>query len=186
MVHSCKVPMCVNPLSFAAALEMSLTLEDLHYSSHARDRIVRHAAATGTLAGCPELDREDEAVVEAAFVDALPAVPYDSPLWDRDDVFLDVELLATGTHPLPFAPEPPAGWKGEAPDEGWRHPHHGVLAVAGVAPVAGGSPDFEPSDADRAAAAAMFADHEPFVPSAEDWADYRQHFDQVEAPYGYE
>jgi hypothetical protein len=97
-----RIPTYTNPLTVSAALELGLTLEDLGYSLHARDRVIRFAAAAGTLAGCPDLDREDEAVATEAFVDAMPAVPLDSPLWDDPSVLLDAEMLASGSHPFPI------------------------------------------------------------------------------------
>jgi hypothetical protein len=39
---------------------------------------------------------------ESAFVDALPELPYDNACWDREDFFLDAELLAADRHPWPF------------------------------------------------------------------------------------
>jgi hypothetical protein len=136
------VPIHVNPRVAAAATELALTLEDLHYSRHYIDLIIRHAAATGTLAGSA-IDPEDEAVAEAAFVDALDAepVPYDSPAWDDESVILDVRMMIDGTHPSPFA-EGPVG-DHDAPD---ASPHARFPGVATLAqrrapmPISGGAP----------------------------------------------
>jgi hypothetical protein len=75
------------------------------YSTHAIHHIEDFVAVHGTLAGSM-IDPEDEAAAEEAFVSALPAVAGDSEAWDDPSVFLDVELLAAGRHPLPFGPEP--------------------------------------------------------------------------------
>jgi hypothetical protein len=56
------------------------------------------------------------------------------------------------------------------------HPVPAVLPVSFAAPeawplpISGGAPDDRPE----------------FIPTAEDWADYRRHFDAAECPYGYE
>jgi hypothetical protein len=103
--HSDRIPFHVNPHLAAASLEMGLTLDDLGYSRHYVDQIIRHAAAAGTIVGSP-VDPEDEAAVEAAFVEALDAmnpVPYDDPAWDRDTaVIFDAAMLAAGNHPWPI------------------------------------------------------------------------------------
>jgi hypothetical protein len=65
------------------------------YSQHCRERIVAHADFHGTLAGCPELDPEDEAVAEQVFVEALPAVPLTSHAWDDDTEW----CLSAASHP---------------------------------------------------------------------------------------
>ena len=54
-------------------------LLDEHYSDAAAFDICWHVLLEGTLAGAPYL--EDEADAEAAYCDALPAVPYDDPDW---------------------------------------------------------------------------------------------------------
>jgi hypothetical protein len=51
------------------------------YSAHCRERVVAYATAHGCLAGCPELDPEDEAVATEVYVEALPAVPQTDPEW---------------------------------------------------------------------------------------------------------
>jgi hypothetical protein len=56
-------------------------LLEANYSAHARERIVSHAVAEGTLTGCPELDCEDEAAASEVWVEALPAVPQTGREW---------------------------------------------------------------------------------------------------------
>src|SRR3954465_5441023 len=69
-------------------------LMNRHYSGHAIGRIFDHVAVHGTVAGSI-IEPEDEQEAETAFVDALPALGFDSPAWDRDQsVWLDAELLA--------------------------------------------------------------------------------------------
>jgi hypothetical protein len=140
----CTIPMDVNPHVAAAAEQLGILLDDYHYSPHCRDAIVAYTVAHGTPTGAPGLDREDEHDAEVVFVAELKPVPYDSPAWDDEFVFLDAEWLAAGVHPLPFA-EP------DAPD-GNPHLHFpGIASVAernGLAPIAGGAPEFEPSPED--------------------------------------
>jgi hypothetical protein len=62
-----------------AALAAWLLAAD--YSGHARERIVAYVEAHGCLAGCPELDREDEATATEVYVEALPSVPQTDPAW---------------------------------------------------------------------------------------------------------
>jgi hypothetical protein len=118
-------------------------LLDHHYSSHAIGRIENFVAVHGTLAGSM-VDPEDEAAAEEAFVAALPEVAGDSPAWDREDIFMDVELLAAGIHPWPI---PAVG-----DDDRMEPDDFAAAALEDLAlpPVAGGSPDdeSEPSEAD--------------------------------------
>jgi hypothetical protein len=98
------VPIYRNP-SLKAGLDALLVwLMERDYSSLARWAIYDHAAVQGTLAGCPSLDREDEEMAEVIFTEALPEVPAGSDAWAREDVYLDAELLAAGTHPHPLRP----------------------------------------------------------------------------------
>jgi hypothetical protein len=174
MLRNLSIPRYTNPLVATAALEMGLTLEDLGYSQHCRDLIIRHAQACGTLAGSA-IDPEDEAVATEVFEGALEEIPFDSAAWDREDAFLDLDSLLYGRDGFDAAMEAleaqdpiPAEWPDEfphvlpeppdAPDAGrsWSD-HYGELLATGktsaLPPVAGGSP-------------------EPFEPSAEDWACY--------------
>src|SRR5262249_35985273 len=67
------------------------------YTSHAIGRIFDFAACNGTLEGSI-IELEDMADAEAAFVDALPSIGFDSPAWgsveDLDD--LDIPPLSGG------------------------------------------------------------------------------------------
>jgi hypothetical protein len=83
----------VNLGNAPAALAAWLLEQD--YSQHCRERIVAHAMAEGCLAGCPELDAEDEAVAEQVFVEALPAVLQTSREWCDDTEW----CLSAASHP---------------------------------------------------------------------------------------
>jgi hypothetical protein len=94
----------------------------------------------------------------------MPPVDDDSPAWDKECVFLDVELLAAGCHPTPFGDGPdddapmPANW--DAPDSSWegRNPPRTVRELPpgpngrrfAIEPVSGGAPEegYVPSAAD--------------------------------------
>jgi hypothetical protein len=158
--------MDVNPLTFAAALEMGLTLADLGSSPAARDRIIRHATAAGTLAGS-EIDPEDEAAAEEAFVEALDAVPGDSDAWDRPDAFLDVESLLEPRRAVGV--EPPAEDR-TIPADAVLMPPELEEDVLGLPAIAGGAPG-------------PVAEPLPFEPSPVDWAHSHAY---VEPLYGYE
>jgi hypothetical protein len=54
-------------------------LVEKDYHQHAREQVVRHVAATGTLDAAEYLDPEDRAEAEQVFVDALEPVPFTSP-----------------------------------------------------------------------------------------------------------
>jgi hypothetical protein len=175
--------MLVNPalLPGSAALMGWLLASD--YAQHYREAIGGHAARHGELAGAVALgllDREDEETAEWIFVESLPEVPYDDPAWDREDVFLDAGMLADGTHPWPI---PTTGdddrTEPDGPEDGDRSiPADAVLVppdleaiAAALKPIAGGAPDDDAPE---------------FIPTAADWEDYRNHFDEVEVRYGYE
>src|SRR5262245_12448065 len=98
------IPLYVSPSVGHALEQLGVLLDDYHYSPHARGRILSYAAAHGTPTGCADLDREDEADATEVFVAELGPVDSDSPAWAREDVFLDAELLAAGTHPWPLGP----------------------------------------------------------------------------------
>jgi hypothetical protein len=68
-------------------------MAEKNYHEHAREQVVRHVAATGTLEGAAYLDPEDRSEAEEVFTDALDPVPFDSPAWDDPGVYLDVESL---------------------------------------------------------------------------------------------
>jgi hypothetical protein len=116
-------------------------LRDRHYSAHAADSILGHVAATGCLASAAYLDREDEAEASEVFIDALPEVAGDGPAWDREDVFLDAEMLAAGNHPWPI---PAAGDDDRAgPDDFDR----AMMALEDLPlPISGGAPEPSPED----------------------------------------
>jgi hypothetical protein len=75
------VPSTTGPVHPAAFVALERWLRENHYSEHAIDQLVAHAHAEGTPTGSPYLDREDEAAASEVFVEAMPAVPYGSPLW---------------------------------------------------------------------------------------------------------
>jgi hypothetical protein len=137
-----------------ALAAMTDVLIDRIYSGESITRILAHAEAEGTLAGCNWLMPEDEAEAEAAFVDALPAIDYDSPSWGAE---IDYEAAARAW-----------GWdtvETDAPDADPAIGFPGLASLAlrraGIAPVAGGSPDYEPT--------------------AEDLADYGRWSEELEA-----
>jgi hypothetical protein len=205
MSYSGTIPMDVNPSVREALGELATLLRDYHYSEHAVGRILAHTAAHGTPTGAPELDREDEADAEMVFVAELEPVPFDHESWDREDVFLDVRLLADGTHPFPMPDaDEGAGPLPEPPDvrdpHDWPDDDDDAIGVEELVPSspAKADPDAEPPADWEGSAAAGWAlalppisggspdDGPGFVPSDEDWADYRQHFDHAEVIYGYE
>jgi hypothetical protein len=152
---------------------LGLFLHENRYSQHAKERIVRHAAATGELAGCVlsgHLESEDEAGATGAFLRAMEAVPYDDPTWSDPSIWLDVDSIMDAA--AVAAVEPPDDWKGSTA-AGWAliPPE---LEDLELPPIAGGAP-------------------EPFSPSPEDWADYRAWSEALDARrpapeprYGYE
>jgi hypothetical protein len=100
------VPFYRNPQlrSDLAALVEHLMMRD--YSSHAISRIFDFVACNGTLEGSL-VEPDDMSDAESAFVDALPAVPFDSPCWGSDDDLdgLDVPPVSGGA-PEPYQPTP--------------------------------------------------------------------------------
>jgi hypothetical protein len=146
----------VSPSTRKALEALATLLLDYHYSAHAIGRIAAYAAANGTPTGCAYLDREDEADATEVFVAELGPVDYDSPAWAREDVFLDVELLAAGTHPAPFGePDLATLISHEAPDG--PAVARKLMDAGLLPPLAGGAPDDE---------------WPAFTPTAEDLADY--------------
>jgi hypothetical protein len=59
-------------------------LIDNNYSAVAAFAVCNHVLAEGCLAGCSIILPADEATLEAAYVGALPAVPFNSPEWDGE------------------------------------------------------------------------------------------------------
>jgi hypothetical protein len=96
------IPLHISPSVRPGLDALSLWLENEHYSQHARESILAHAAAEGTPTGSPYLEPGDEAGSNGAFIRALEPVPYSSPAWDLEDVILDAAMLAAGTHPFPM------------------------------------------------------------------------------------
>jgi hypothetical protein len=92
----------VSPSTRKALEALATLLLDYHYSAHAIGRITAYAAANGTPSGSIYLDREDEEDACMVFEQEQEPVPYDHESWGREDVFLDVELLAQGVHPWPI------------------------------------------------------------------------------------
>jgi hypothetical protein len=141
-----RIPFAVNPHLAAAAAQLAILLDDYSYSAHARDRIVAYTIANGTPTGCPELDREDEHDAEMVFTSELPAVPFDSPAWDRDIdvVTLDVEMIEAGTHPFPLM-DPSEVDGPDAPDYGpsWSDHLHALITTGKTLPlpISGGAPE---------------------------------------------
>jgi hypothetical protein len=122
------------------------------YSAHCRERIVSYASAEGTLTGCPELDREDEATATEVWVEALPAVPQTGREWcdPMEWTLPEAELEAIDAEL--FAAECDRRDAVDAPgDRPWITLM--MSESSGLPPISGGAP-------------------EPFTPSAEDWADY--------------
>lgn len=170
------VPFHRNPELVPAVNALSTTLFGAGYHEYAREKIVRLAWITGDPTASVELCDEDEAEAVDAWIEGLPEVPYSSDAWSVPDVFLDVELMANGTHPFPMGPEQPErdplgpgpfillgpddggpmdpeDLDGpDAPDDGPYCRFPGVMALP---PIRGGSDEAE-----------------PFEPSAEDLADY--------------
>src|SRR6185312_6133526 len=170
------VPYYRNP-TFKPGLDALVALlMGRNYSGHAIGRVYDHVAVHGTLEGSM-VEPEDMADAESAFVDALPAIDFDSPVWGGDfDAALEADDDAM---PLPELPDvrDPGDWPSEAQLIAAEAPDGAIVARkmidAGVLPmpVSGGSPDDEPA---------------PFEPSEDDWRDYREHFDRAEPVYGYE
>lgn len=76
----------------------------LCYGDREINRIVNHVAVEGTLAGIPGVGPIAEALLEEAFINALPVVPYGDSAWGTLDDIDDIDFL------LPLA--------GGAPDAG--------------------------------------------------------------------
>jgi hypothetical protein len=74
---------------------------ETNYHQHAREQVIRHVAATGTLEGATYLDPEDQAEAEEVFTEALDTVPFDSPAWDDPAVYFDVESLLEAARGFP-------------------------------------------------------------------------------------
>jgi hypothetical protein len=144
-MYSAQIRLDVNPHVAVALDQLGVLLDDYGYSAHAKARIWAYTAQNGTPTGCRYLDREDEADASMVFEESLPAVPYDSEAWDKEDVFLDARMLAAGTHPLPFGEGP------DAPDGDPQVRFAGIESLAermSLPPVSGGAPEFIPSAAD--------------------------------------
>jgi hypothetical protein len=162
------VPIHRNPALQPGLAALVSWLLESDYSAHYIGRIFDYTAVQGTPAGCPELDPSDEYGASSVFCDALDLVPYSAEAWSFDDVFLDARMLADGTHPLPFGPEPDGP---DAPDAGMsRSAALGELirtgSVRALPPIGGGSPEAV-----------------PFEPSPDDWADYSRWSRELEARY---
>ena len=141
-LHQPSVMAYRNPALRPAVGALIEFLLERDYTTSARWAIADHAAVHGTLAGSL-IEPEDEEAAEALFVAAMPAVPLDSPAWGREDVFLDVAMLAAGTHPLPFGEGP------DAPDADAHRRFPGTPSLAerrALPPVSGGSPEYTDDD----------------------------------------
>jgi hypothetical protein len=165
-VSRATVPLHRNPALRPGLNALAEWLLDSDFNAHAIDGIIRYVGVNGTPTGCPHLPAEDEAAATAVFCDGLDLVPYSAAAWDHDDVYLDAELLAAGTHPFPIGPEPP-----DAPDAGMsRSAALGELlrtgSVRALPRMGGGSPEAD-----------------PFEPSAADWDDYSRWARELEARY---
>ena len=157
------VPLYRNPQLRPGLAALVAFLMERDYTSHAIGKVFDHAAVNGTPTGSPYLDAEDEAGAEAAFVDALEPVPFDSPAWDGEVMCLDAGMLAEGNHPWPIPTRPEDDDDRTIPPDAELVPPEVLeLAAAGLAPIAGGAP-------------------EPFIPSAADWEDYRRWADETDA-----
>jgi hypothetical protein len=139
--------MFVKPSLRPGVAALAEWLRDHGYSAFATERVLNHVAVTGCLASAEYLDREDEEAATEVFIDALPEVAGDSPAWDREDVFLDAEMLADNVHPWPI---PTVG------DDDRTEPDDFAAAALedlALPPVCGGSEEaeaFEPSPDDLA------------------------------------
>jgi hypothetical protein len=143
--------MFVKPSLRPGVAALAEWLRDHAYSAFAAERVLNHVAVTGCLASAAYLDREDESEATEVFVAALPEVADDSPAWDREDVFMDVELIQLGTHPWPI---PTVG------DDDRTEPDDFAAAALedlALPPISGGAPADEPAT---------------FEPTAEDLADF--------------
>jgi hypothetical protein len=74
------VPFYRNPTFRPGLAALVGLLRERSYSSHAIGRIFDSVAASGTLEGSL-VEPDDMADAEAAFVDNLPEIPFDSPVW---------------------------------------------------------------------------------------------------------
>jgi hypothetical protein len=61
------------------------------YTSHAIGRIFDFVACNGTLEGSL-IEAEDMADAEAVFVDAMPPIDFDNPVWGSDDDLDDLDI----------------------------------------------------------------------------------------------
>jgi hypothetical protein len=140
---------------------------------------------------CLYLDREDEEPATEVFIAALPEVAGDGPAWDREDVFLDAELLAQDRHPWPiptvgdddrFGPllDPTGPLPAGEEEPTGEYP---TLSALGLAPIAGGSPSAEDEAWWRERSR---PEPTPYVPTAADLAEMRANRDATECLYGYE
>lgn len=94
------IPVLTNPRLRPGLDALSWWLEDNHYSRHALERILAHAALAGTPTGSAYLESGDEAAASEAFTAALEPVPFDDPAWADESVYLDREsLLETAKAP---------------------------------------------------------------------------------------
>jgi hypothetical protein len=118
---------------------------------HAREAILAHTAAEGTPTGCAYLDVEDEAAATEAFVEALPAVAFDSAEWGDDGPDDADRSIPAGAVLVPPELEPLDDHPGESYEE----------AAPVLPPIAGGAP-------------------EPYRPTEDDWREYREHFDRLD------
>jgi hypothetical protein len=135
--------MLVSPNLVVALEQLDILLDDYNYAPRSRTEIASYIKANGTIEGCPMLDDEDRRDAEMVLEAEFPEIPFDSPAWDKPDVFLDVEMLAAGTHPLPFGDGP------DAPDADPAIHFAGIASLAermGIAPISGGSPEYSDQD----------------------------------------
>ena len=131
------------------------------HRSGARAYLIEH----GTLADCPYIDREDLEPCTEIYIEGLPTVHADDESWaDDDGHWTPDDAIALyppdldDVYDIPDAPDfaatqQPGYWEALERD--------GILPA-----LSGGSPDPEPT---------------PFVPSDEDWADYRMWTEMFDA-----
>jgi len=159
------VSLATGPVHPAALGALQSWLRDNHYSVHAIDAVIAHAAEEGTPTGSPYLDPEDEAAATEAFVAAMPAVSGCSNDWDDPSIYLDVDtLLEAGRPRIPtdalvppeLDPEPYAPTEEE---ELFAAAFAAADAEPGLPPIVGGA---------------------PFVPGDLDWAEYRAWCDRLD------
>jgi hypothetical protein len=139
-----------NPAYRPGLVALVTWLIENQYSTHAIEHIEGFVAAHGTLAGSM-IEPEDQAVAEAVFVEALPAVPLDAESWRDPGVYIDAPsiLEAADRRRIPrgaiLIPPELDEYEPSAEDlaeyGAWLETLDREHVAAMVAPIAGGAPD---------------------------------------------